>query len=370
MATYRIETPSGIYRVESDTDLTDEQVYQAAMEQSPATKSRKEQAEAYRPDFLKGKRITGPEEFVGGAKHQWDKAALGLKGLFTDLSDEDKEQLQRGASFVKDTGGLSTAGEIVGDVAMSAGPVGRAGKTLYTLTKAMRAGPKGAALSAGAADVLANAGWGGLTEPEDREKGLLYGGAGAAGGHALTKTIARAGRPVKLSPITEQMLEEGIPLTPGQAGGKVAKMLEGGMHNIPFAPGLRRSIRQAQKAGQEGSEDFLEQAGGMIQRPREYGLTTEDINKYLEGAKHINDTSSSIVPLAALAAAFHVPLTSGAGLAAIATLYGTEPGRKFLLGQLPYQDMLRQAPHLAEAAAQIGRAAAEPNTQLPKATRQ
>lgn len=369
MATYRVETPSGIYRVESDTDLTDEEVYKAAMSQSPATKSRKEQAEAYRADFLKGKPITGVEEFVGGAKHQWDKAALGLKGMFTDLSDEDKEQLQRGASFVKDTGGASTAGEIVGDLLMSAGPVGRVAKGAHTLAKAMRAGSKAATLSSGGASVLSNAGWGALTEPEDREKGAQYGALGAMGGHALTKAVARVGRPVKLSPITEQMIEEGIPLTPGQAGGPLARVLEGSLHNMRFvAPGLTKSIKQAQNVGQEGAKDFLEEAGSVWARPQEHGLTQDAVNKWMKGAENINTQGSTIVPLGAIAAALHLPLTSGATLAALSALYGTPTGRKFLLGQLPYQDLIRQAPHLAEPAAQIGRAMAEPNTQLPKAT--
>lgn len=368
MATYRIETPSGIYRVESDTDLTDEQVYEAAMAQSPAVKTRKTQAEAYRPGFTKGTPVSGVEEFVGGAKHQWDKAALGLKGLFTDLSPEDTEQLQQGKSFVKETGPASTAGEIVGDVAMSAGPVGRAARGMQWLSKAMAAGPKAQVLTAGGASLGSNAGWGALTEPEDREKGAAYGAAGAAGGHLLTKSLARAGRPVKLSPITETMLEEGIRLTPGQAGGRGAKFFEGSLQNMRFvAPGLTKSIKQAQKVGQDEAKDFLEEAGNIWARPQEHGLTQDAVNKWMRGAENINTTGSTLVPLTAIAAMLHLP-TTGAALVALSALYGTPVGRKFLLGQLPYQELLRQAPHLAEPAAQIGRAMAEPNTQLPKAT--
>lgn len=368
---YEIKLPDGsVYDVSSETELTPEQAYNAAFSQAKP-KSRKEQAEAYRMDFLKGKPVTGVEEFVGGAKHQWDKASLGLKGVFTDLSPEDKELLQQGRSFVKETGPASTAGEIVGDVAMSAGPVGRAARGAKWLSKAMAAGPKASTLTSGAASVLSNAGWGGLTEPEDREKGLQYGAAGAAGGHALTKAIAKLGRPAALSPITETMLEEGIPLTPGQAGGPLAKFLEGSLQNMRFvAPGLTKSIKQAQNTGQEGAKDFLEEAGNLWARPGEHGLTQEAVNKWIKGAKNINTTGSTIVPLTAIAAAFHIPLTSGATLAALGALYGTPTGRAFLMGQLPFQELLRQAPHLAEPAAQIGRAMAEPNTQLPKATGQ
>lgn len=44
---------------------------------------------------------------LGGAKAAWDRAALGLKGMFTDLTPADKALLEQGKAFTQQGGTLS-----------------------------------------------------------------------------------------------------------------------------------------------------------------------------------------------------------------------------------------------------------------------
>lgn len=82
------------------------------------------------------------EQALGGAKHGLDRLAYGLKGLFTDLSPEDKQLLQQGSAFVKETGPASTAGELAGEILPTmplSGPVALGGKVLSKAVPALKA---------------------------------------------------------------------------------------------------------------------------------------------------------------------------------------------------------------------------------------
>ena len=59
---------------------------------------------------------------LGGAKVALDRAALGLKGLVTDLSPEDKALLEQGKASVNQGGTATNVGNIAGDVAIGAVP--------------------------------------------------------------------------------------------------------------------------------------------------------------------------------------------------------------------------------------------------------
>jgi len=189
------------------------------------------------------------EQFAGGAKHALDRAALGLKGVFTDLSDEDKALLEQGKGFVQGTGPASTVGQIAGDVGMSLGPVGLANRAAM-LPRAAAALGRFAPAAAVGADVAANAGYSALTSPEDRGAAALYGGAGAAGGRALAHTFGGAVRPTAEA---QRLLDQGVRLTPGQAGGKtgmgaLADVYERGLEAIP---GVGRIVGGARQRGLE-----------------------------------------------------------------------------------------------------------------------
>lgn len=130
------------------------------------------QAQDYRlgdPDTPPGR----TEKFLGGAKHEWDKAALNLKKIFTPLSDKDKELLGQGRAFSDEAGGWSTGGAMTAD-ALATAPVGGA---LF----------KGASSAAGkvfprAMEKLSKgfAGGGRLTGGSIAARGALEGGAAGA----------------------------------------------------------------------------------------------------------------------------------------------------------------------------------------------
>ena len=309
------------------------------------------------------------DKLIVGWGHNVDKTLRGLSRILPQGSEGYRKRGKEAEEAYErhHPGGWATVGDIGADVLNSAIPVAKGGQLLsqglgFLAKHAGKVPVLGKALgllpSAGAVgDIAANAAYAGATSPENSGDAALKGGAGAAAGRALPATVARLGRPVKTSPITEMMLEEGIPLTPGQAGGSLARAFEGSLYNTPFMPGIRRSVGNAQKLGQEASEDFLTDAGRLANNPAAYGLTDTQAEQWLKGAENINDVNTSTVPIQALAALFHIK-TGGSSFVALSGLYGTDIGRAFLTGQLPYQELIRRAPQLAPYAQQVMRAAA------------
>lgn len=335
-------------------------------------------AQAYRTPGKEDVNLNAPpgalEEAFGGLKHSFDKAAYGLESIVPESVREkgnalesqlrgmlglgsrpDMETLnRRGKAFVAETGPASTAGEIGGDVAISANPLEKLNRAGGMLSKTLA--KFGGKIIPGASNVSGNAAYGAFVDPENPEAGATAGGLGAAGGAVLGKTLGKAGQPVATTPITQQMLDLGIELTPGQASKSwLPKALEGGLYNTPFMPGLRKSVGTAQKAGQKQAEEFLNSAEDVVGQHAQHGLSKAEADTWIAGAKGINDTAASTVPLNAVLALLHLP-TGGAYLATISALYGTKPGRAFLLGQMPMQEALRQAPELAPHFEKIGRA--------------
>lgn len=148
------------------------------------------------------------ERLAGGAKHAWDRAALGLKGLVTDLSPEDKALLDQGKAFVKQGGTAANVGNIVGDVAIGAVPAFRAQQAVVKASSVLpralamiSSNPVSSAAIGGGATAAA------LT-PADRGEAAAMGAAGGAlgevggrvasglysGGKALVEPFYQSGR--------------------------------------------------------------------------------------------------------------------------------------------------------------------------------
>lgn len=129
---------------------------------------------------------------LGGAKVAWDRAAMGLKEMFTDLTPEDQALLEQGKSFMNQGGTAATVGGVAGDVAMTAAPAMRAQRAIMAgkqmLPRAMQwiSSPIPAAVISGGATSAA------LT-PENRGSaaigGALGAGIGETAGRVLTKTL-------------------------------------------------------------------------------------------------------------------------------------------------------------------------------------
>ncbi|NBT06582.1 MAG: hypothetical protein EBS54_07640 [Betaproteobacteria bacterium] len=144
---------------------------------------------------------------LGGAKVALDRAALGLKGLVTDLSPEDKALLEQGKAFVNQGGTAANVGNIAGDVAIGAVPAMRAqqlvakGASVLPRALAMITNPVSSAAIGGGATAAA------LT-PENRGEAAALGAAGGAlgevggrvasglysGGKALVEPFYQSGR--------------------------------------------------------------------------------------------------------------------------------------------------------------------------------
>jgi hypothetical protein len=123
------------------------------------------------------------------------------------LSDNDKAVLQHLSQV---HGAAATTGDVLGNVAMLAAPGG-----------AVSALPKTMALRA-MGDVAANAGMGALAVPEEgrtRGQGAVVGALGSVGGQAVGKVLGALATGAKpyATAIAQRFMDNGIPLTPGQA---------------------------------------------------------------------------------------------------------------------------------------------------------
>jgi hypothetical protein len=148
-------------------------------------------------------------------------------------------------------------GEISADIGMAAAPVAGAARGLTALSRALRAG-RYAPL---AGDVAANAGYSALTAPEDRGEAAALGGAGALGGRALFRGLGGVVRPTAQA---QELLDQGVRMTPGQAGGgamgSLAKMYEGAIGEFPL---IGSAVRGAQKQGlDDWNRAMLQRAEG------------------------------------------------------------------------------------------------------------
>jgi len=177
-----IDLPDGTV-AEFPDGMTDAEIGAVLARQFGSPRSLSAVAQRYRVPNGENQRPGWAEEVAGGAKHAWDRAAMGLKGLFTDLTPEDKALLEQGGAFVKETGPASTVGQIGADVAMSAAPVARAAALPRVLGMTSRLAPA-------AADVAANAGYAAVTSPEDRANAAMWGAGGPLRGGCCLRLLA------------------------------------------------------------------------------------------------------------------------------------------------------------------------------------
>ena len=137
------------------------------------------------------------------------------------LGSVDPSQMDaEAAHYRQHRGELGTAGavgEVGADVAASLAPVGAANRAVSVLTKTMN-GLAGKSLRV-AGDVGANAAYAAATaDPEERGTAALAGGAGAAGGRVLTRTLGGLARPF-VSKEAQALIDAGVRPTPGQLFG-------------------------------------------------------------------------------------------------------------------------------------------------------
>lgn len=184
---------------------------------------------------------------VGGAKVAFDRAAMGLKGLFTDLTPEDKALLEQGKAFEEEGGPAAKVGSIGADVGMSLAPGG-------FVTKATAAAPL---LARTAAQLGLGAGYGALTSPEDRAGGATAGTVGTAAGMGLNRVLGGVIKPF-VSPEAKALMAEGVQPTIGQAIGGAVNQTEQKLKSLPLVGDVIRNARG--RAVNEFNEKAIQQA--------------------------------------------------------------------------------------------------------------
>jgi hypothetical protein len=148
---------------------------------------------------------------LGGAKAAWDRAALGLKGMFTDLTPEDKALLDQGKAFTEQGGTAATVGNIGADALMMAAPALRGQQAIMAGAKML---PKAAQFIGGRlpSAALASGATSAALTPEDRT-GAFYGGAaGGAAGEVAGRVLTRALGGVvsdKVTPAARDLMNQG-----------------------------------------------------------------------------------------------------------------------------------------------------------------
>ena len=136
---------------------------------------------------------------------------------FSQTGDNGRARKADLATYEANNEALGTAGklgEITGEVAATAVPIGRAaslgGKVLAKTLGRM---------APATADIAANAGYAaGTAEPDERGIAALVGGAGAAGGRVLTRALGGLARPF-VSKEAQALIDAGVRPTPGQLFG-------------------------------------------------------------------------------------------------------------------------------------------------------
>lgn len=148
---------------------------------------------------------------LGGAKAAWDRAALGLKGMFTDLTPEDRALLDQGKAFTKQGGTAATVGDIGADVLMMAAPALRGQQAIAASAKML---PKAAQFIGGRlpSAALASGATSAAFAPEDRT-GAFYGGAaggalGEVAGRVLTKALGGVVSD-RVTPAARELMDQG-----------------------------------------------------------------------------------------------------------------------------------------------------------------
>ena len=166
-------------------------------------------------------------DFLGGAKHAFDKAAYGLANTveswlgsdFTDAigptREERDKQLQQGQDFVDQASRYADVGELTGDIGIAAVPGGAVYKGAKALTGATKLPKMLEASTRVGVNAGGNAGIAyGLTPEDKAQSAALAGGLGAAGdvGIGAYKFLSQGlpGSMLKVKPHAQQLMDEGV----------------------------------------------------------------------------------------------------------------------------------------------------------------
>ncbi|WGT66014.1 hypothetical protein [Variovorax paradoxus] len=166
---------------------------------------------------------------------------------FSHTGDNGRARKADLATYEANKEALGTAGkvgEITGEVAATAIPIGRAaslgGKVLAKTLGRM---------APASADIATNAGYAAATaEPDERGTAALVGGAGAAGGRVLTRALGGLARPF-VSKEAQALIDAGVRPTPGQlfGDGPIGSLVRSAEDKITSIPLVGDVVQHARR---------------------------------------------------------------------------------------------------------------------------
>ena len=343
MTTYTFVGPGGKeVAIEGPAGATPEQAMEALKYHMGASAPAKAPVKTLAPltaDPQEG--MSRTEKLLVGAGAATDRAARGIAGLF-DVGGVPGNKLKQYLEEGKETadvyeknhpGGWATTGEIGADLAMGLVPVAKGAQVANKV--ASKVLPK--AVASVGASAAANSAYNAATAPEDRGIAAALG----AGGAVLGRTLNRgASGVVKPTTVAQEMMDQGVRLTPGQAGGglpgAVARTYEDLYEGIPL---LGRAVTAAKERG----------IRDLDRVPAEFAETI-DVNTRRIRPGSTRDLIRTIRSIMAWGGG-HATIGTPAAVLAVSSLLGTtEAGRKVLLGQLPWQKFAAEHPGIAAQA--------------------
>lgn len=253
MPTYRLTAPDGkTYQVTGDG--TGEEALaqlQASLQQSQsgAPPQNQNPSDVAEPEESVGGKLTRwGKEALGGAMYAGHRASAGITGMLPRAVEEflvkkglspSQEQLDAGKKFVQETGPASTIGQMGADVGMQLVPSSIITKATAPLT----------ALRATMANLAGQGGLNAALTPTEEGRGAAA--AMGAGGTAVGGVVGRVlGGPLRtmVSKEGRQLLDAGVPLTPGQAvsgpnAGAMARTIRGTEDKVGSIPFLGDVVR-------------------------------------------------------------------------------------------------------------------------------
>ena len=122
--------------------------------------------------------LNKPSNFQLGVDAALKRQFKGLKGMFTDLTPAEREELAASKAYIEAAPWQATAGEMAGQIAPQ-----------IVLSKVM---PAIAGVKGLLSRVTGAGAYGAATEPENRGEAAMYGAGGQVGGEVLGKTIPYA----------------------------------------------------------------------------------------------------------------------------------------------------------------------------------
>lgn len=191
-----------------------------------------------RPQNVATDALLGVGDFMRGSSNVLHRTLRGLSGGHLGAPEQTVREGKQAGDY---------AGEIATDVGLALAPMGAADK-LIRGSKMLSKIP----LAAPAADIAANAAYSAATTDKDRGQAAAFGAGGAAVGRVLNRTLAGL---VKPTDEAQRLLDKGVRLTPGQAGGRegmgaAADTFERTLEGVPVAG------KYVTKARTQGLEDW------------------------------------------------------------------------------------------------------------------